>query len=627
MPSLPQHDPKAQRRARALQASRDRLEYEYTYLDPVAMARTVPPEHRPGLPWLRTVGAVVLTILRNIHARHRQRDAGPATLSSRDAAAVEDATTQHIRELEVFMSPDIARTESAREAIDQAPTEPAERLASIAGLSLTERFLQALKGKIAHVVETYQTSAVDGRASDLASYDDLFQTVPRPEIAGDFDSDEMFAWQRVAGVNPTVIERTTGAIAGFPVTDAHLAAALRDPGDSLAAAGAEGRLYLARYALFDHLVGGSFPSEQKYLFAPTALFAVPRAGDDRRLRPVAIQCSQHATGDRPVITPMDGERWRSAKTIVQMADSNHHEAIAHLGLTHLFVEPFVVSTDRQLAAEHPVGILLRPHFEGTLFINDAAQSLLISARGVVDMLLGGTIESSRLAVNLGRANRPFASFALPTQLAGRGVDDPSCLPDYPYRDDALLVWAAVRDWVASYLALYYAGDADVQADFELQAWAAELAAHDGGRVEGFGEAGTIPSLAYLTDALTTVVFTASAQHAAVNFPQKDVMSYPPAMPLALYAPFAEGNDDYMGLLPPLRQALVQLHVTFLLGSVQHTRLGEYEPGHFADPRVGAALEDFQRALREIERTVTARNAKRRPYIFLLPSRIPQSINI
>ena len=41
-------------------------------------------------------------------------------------------------------------------------------------------------------------------------------------------------------------------------------------------------------------------------------------------------------------------------------------AVSHLGRTHLFIEPFVIATERQLGENHPLRLLLRPHFEGTL---------------------------------------------------------------------------------------------------------------------------------------------------------------------------------------------------------------------------------------------------------------------
>ena len=66
------------------------------------------------------------------------------------------------------------------------------------------------------------------------------------------------------------------------------------------------------------------------------------------------------------------------------------------------------------------------------------------------------------------------------------MDDTSRLPDYPYRDDALLIWGAISQWVEDYVNHYYSSDAAVQGDTELQNWVAELVAHDGGRLNNVG---------------------------------------------------------------------------------------------------------------------------------------------
>ena len=104
-------------------------------------------------------------------------------------------------------------------------------------------------------------------------------------------------------------------------------------------------------------------------------------------------------------------------------------------------------------------------------------------------------------------------------LARRGVDDTSRLPDYPYRDDALLIWGAISQWVEDYVNHYYSSDAALQGDTELQNWVAELVAHDGGRLNNVGEANRINTRSQLVELVTLICFTASAQHAAVNYPQ------------------------------------------------------------------------------------------------------------
>ncbi|MFN6143727.1 MAG: lipoxygenase family protein [Pseudanabaena sp.] len=329
----------------------------------------------------------------------------------------------------------------------------------------------------------------------------------------------------------------------------------------------------------------------------------------------------------------DEPNWLIAKTVVQIADANYHELISHLARTHLVIEPFVIATNRQLASNHPLYILLKPHFQGTLAINDAAQSGLISPGGTVDKLLAGTIGSARALSVHGVKTFNFNESLLPIALKKRGVDDPSLLPDYPYRDDALLIWEAISTWVKNYLSIYYANDNDIFKDAELQAWAKEIISDEGGRVTSFGQNGQIRTLAYLIDAVTLLIFTGSAQHAAVNFPQGDLMTYAPATPLAGYTPAPTSTtgateEDFFAMLPAIDQAKSQLTMTYILGSVYYTTLGDYGNAYFTDDRIQQPLRDFQDDLKAIESTIKSRNEQRiLDYSYLRPSRIPQSINI
>ncbi len=477
--------------------------------------------------------------------------------------------------------------------------------------------------------------------NSLQQYNNLFKEIKLPKIAHNFQEDEMFAYMRVAGYNPVMIERVKTAnslnslINKFPVTEAQYQEVM-GVDDSLVEAVEDGRLYLADYQILQGSANGTFPKEQKYLYAPLALFAVPKGSDSSRLmRPVAIQCSQNPE-DQPIVTPKsDKYAWLFAKTIVQIADANFHEAVSHLGRTHLFVGRFAIATHRQLPDNHPLSLLLRPHFQGTLAINDAAQEFLVSPGGGVDELLSATIDNSRTLVEADLQNYSFNQAMLPKQLEKRGVDDTDKLPVYPYRDDALQIWKAIQNWVSDYLSIYYKNDQAVQSDTYLQQWAKEAKAYDGARVHDFGEQdGDTPilTLNYLIDAVTLIIFTASAQHAAVNFPQKDIMSYMPAVPLAGYQPTSilkgkVSEQDYLKLLPPLKQAGGQLNLLYLLGSVYYTKLGYYEDNYFQHPSVETALKKFQKNLQEIETKITLRNQICYTYEYLLPSRIPQSINI
>ena len=111
------------------------------------------------------------------------------------------------------------------------------------------------------------------------------------------------------------------------------------------------------------------------------------------------------------------------------------------------------------------------------------------------------------------------------------------------------------------------------------------------------------------------------------------MTYMPNMALAGYRPAPQTSigiteADYFELLPPLSQAETQMNMTYLLGSIYHTQLGEYGDRYFTDIRVVELLRKFQDRLRKIELEINARNETRfTHYDVLLPSRIPQSINI
>ncbi|MDR7269735.1 hypothetical protein J2X20_002364 [Pelomonas saccharophila] len=281
--------------------------------------------------------------------------------------------------------------------------------------------------------------------------------------------------------------------------------------------------------------------------------------------------------------------------------------------------------------------LLAPHLEGAMFINEAATLLIMGPLTTGDTILAAPIETLQRECGRDRLAYDFYDNMLPNDLRARGVDDVSLLPDYPYRDDALLVWTAIGQWVGDYLAVYYASDADVTGDYELRAWAGELATS--GRIKGFKPITTRSQLALV---VTAIIFNASAQHAAVNFPQSSLMTYAPfyAGMGGTPAPTAVAGQteaSWPQMLPARLAAQEQILLFHILGGVYYRTLGEYRDSAFPylpvllDPAItspGGPLERFRAALAAVESTVRQRNlARARPYEYLLPSRIPSSTNI
>ena len=165
---------------------------------------------------------------------------------------------------------------------------------------------------------------------------------------------------------------------------------------------------------------------------------------------------------------------------------------------------------------------------------EAAATSLIAPDGPIDHIFAGTIESTQALAVAARLGFDFTARMLPHDLEARGVGVSSALADFPYRDDALLVWNAIREWAHRYIALYYTGDADVAGDSELAAWTACLEGE--AKISGIGPIATRDRL---VDVCTMIIFTASAQHAAVNFPQKDIMTFAPAVTGAGWEPAPE----------------------------------------------------------------------------------------
>lgn len=478
-----------------------------------------------------------------------------------------------------------------------------------------------------------------GEATSMAQYADQFQTLVVPNVMSTALDDDAFAAMQVSGPNPLVIERVSGALPDkFPVDESAYQKVMGE-GDTLEMAIEQKRLYLVDYEVLSVMVPGTEP-QQKYVSPAIGLFAVAQGDQQGRLKSVAIQLRQEPSSSNPVFYPFDGESWDLAKVHFQVANGNYHELISHLGLTHLLIEPFAVSTHRMLSTEHPIFKLLLPHLQGTLFINNAAITGLVKPGGVVDTILAGTIESDwQVTINALKTVN-FEQRMLPNQLAGRGVEDKDLPLSYPYRDDAMDVWQAIDQWTKAYVNIFYVDDDAVSSDTQLQGWIENLTEAKGGNIQGLGQEKDgklgVHSKAYLSDILTMVIFTSSAQHAAVNFPQRTVMSYSPVMPLAAYqsppvSAQTSSSQNLLGTLPPLEQSLIQLLVGQGLGGVYFTRLGDYNrhqrDSYFTNPQVQSALALFRDALAEVERTIGKRNQSRPLYEPLLPSRIPQSINI
>ncbi|KAF6251346.1 lipoxygenase [Scenedesmus sp. NREL 46B-D3] len=307
-----------------------------------------------------------------------------------------------------------------------------------------------------------------------------------------------------------------------------------------AAAGEKPRLFIIDYWGLECFWGDAPDAKDRCEHVGRCLMYLQQKDDrDSGLLPVAIELanrktihgSQGVVYSRAALAGAGGRQevlWRLAKAVFRCICS----ALA----THI---PLQVTK------------LMLPHFRYTLNINCNARQSLINEGGIFE-----------------------AAFTPGTGMIG--PEGQLWLDDYPYAQDGLDLWAAFLEYFTAYLKLYYSSNEEVVADEELQAWWAECkekghvdvtdalaeqlvaggldaaTAATAAEQEVWGFSGAIPTTNKLAWILTTIAWTASGHHAAVNFGQYDysslLLNCSSCVRRAIPQPDAEHDPAYRALV-------------------------------------------------------------------------------
>ncbi|BAY75371.1 putative lipoxygenase [Nostoc linckia NIES-25] len=477
----------------------------------------------------------------------------------------------------------------------------------------------------------------------------------RPDVAKNWQSDIEFGRQRLNGMNPILIRKCKAedinSNGKFPVTN-EIINPVRGKNIDLTSALAENRLFLLDYPVFDNITTAELSDQLgRYIQSPISLFYVD---EQKQLVPIAIQLEEKTNAEdgivKKIFTPNSlPEQWAVAKLAVAGADVAYQGMISHLLNTHLIIEPFAVTTNRKLSRQHIVYQLLKPHFFNTLPINNMARNVFLGRGGLFDNIgsLGYTGSNELLnrgyngIKHNGEASENqteglnFYELALPYDLGKREVDG---IPNYYYRDDALLVWNAIKNYVDDVLRSHYKNDAEIIRDRQLQNWKEELL--DNGNIKGLlapDKSNQLNTLDDLIEIATIIIFTATAQHSAVNFGQYDYAAWIPNNPFAIYKPlldlFKSESQNKAPLpqrLPNRFQSILQIVLVkaLTIAPPYSSKSLVTLRNPFSDTVAKQAFQKFQTNLREIETKISVRNASvSQPYTYLLPSKIAQSIAI
>ncbi|XP_018851007.2 lipoxygenase 6, chloroplastic [Juglans regia] len=499
--------------------------------------------------------------------------------------------------------------------------------------------------------------------------------------------DNEFSRQTLAGLNPVNIE----ILKEFPILSELDPAVYGPPesaltkelieqelnGLSVEKAIEEKRLFILDY--HDMLLPfikkiNSLPGRKSY--ASRTIFFYTKTG---LLRPIAIELSLPPAPSSPqnkrVYTHGHDATmhwtWKLAKAHVCSNDAGVHQLVNHWLRTHACMEPYIIATHRQLSSMHPIYKLLHPHMRYTLEINALARQSLINGGGIIEACFSPGNYAMELSSAAYKSLWRFDMEALPADLLRRGmaVEDPSMpcgvrlvIEDYPYAADGLLIWSATQEWVENYVNHFYTQPNSVTSDLELQAWWNEIKnkGHYDKRNEPWWP--KLNTKEDLSRILTSMIWIASGQHAAINFGQYPFGGYVPNRPTLTRRLIPQENDpDYEKFIHNpqhtfLSSLATQLQATKVM-AVQDTLsthspdeeyLGQVNRLHshwINDNEVLKLFKKFSARLEEIEEIINARNKDNRlrnrsgagipPYELLLPSSgpgvtgrgIPNSISI
>jgi len=466
-------------------------------------------------------------------------------------------------------------------------------------------------------------------ARNQDDYLKVFKFISEPTRLTPQISDKDFAWQRLSGVNPVVISRVEEKLPEvLSLPDGMLS---NLTGESLSTGNLieRGLLYIANYSILHNLQRGSYLNSKKVVHAPIILFYLEKnqVSGKSHLTPILIQLTQDP-GANQIITKNDGEQWQCAKWYCQVADALHNQFVSHLVNSHLVIEPFPIATNRQLSAKHPVYQLLKPHLQYSLAINEFGRRELFKPKGYGENLFALTIDGLKALSLKAYQHWSFDKSTLTQDIKNRGME---ALEEYPFRDDARLINDILSRYVRSYLSLYYTTDKDVEADYELQAWVAELNAKDKGSVKGFPE--TVHTISELNWVLTHIIYLSAVFHSSVNYTQWDFMGSPVNMATSAYSDIFDvdmpmtDQPNLFEALPPLRQLLKQMNFIYYTSRVYHNKLGQYRKYDFTNPKVWEVVKEFQFELNQAEGEINKRNGYRyKSYVAFLPSRLANSLN-
>ncbi|XP_074472225.1 hydroperoxide isomerase ALOXE3-like isoform X1 [Sebastes fasciatus] len=489
-------------------------------------------------------------------------------------------------------------------------------------------------------------------------------------VSQHWKEDDFYGSQFLNGVNPNVIKRCSALPPNFPVTE-EMVKPFLEKGSSLRREMEKGNIFLCDFKRMDGLPTNVHDGEPLHVTAGFCLFYM---NPEKKLMPIAIQLNQQPSEQNPIYLPSDSETdWLLAKMFIKNADTMYHQSVAHFMNTHCLAEVFTVATLRSFPVIHPLYKLLISHFRDTLQINTMSRISIFGPGGMLSkssLGLKGMTELMRRA----HIETTYSSLCLPENITARGLES---IPNFYYRDDGLKLWNITNSFVKAVVEYYYPSDSEVRKDTELQEWISEIFTHAFLGNKASGIPAGFHTVEEVIKFITMVIFTVTAQHAAVNSGQFDYSSWVPNASLLLRKPPppTKGQSSMKTILETLpdvgetatfvtmvwilsdnytdqvRLVMINAHYNpctlfkcfkktlyqtkysvsliycFVL-SLWQVPLGTYSEDRFDEPATKQMIKEFQAQLSCLSEAISTRNLQLEvPYTYLNPTEIENSIAI
>uniref|UniRef100_A0A3P9IVQ6 Lipoxygenase domain-containing protein n=2 Tax=Oryzias TaxID=8089 RepID=A0A3P9IVQ6_ORYLA len=460
---------------------------------------------------------------------------------------------------------------------------------------------------------------------DVENLHKKFRTNISEYVMQNWKEDSFFGSQFLNGLNPMMIRRIQSLPEKFPVEN-HMV--FPDGDDTLESEMEKGHIFLCDYSILDGVETNTINGKQQYLTAPLVLL---HKNHKDEMMPIAIQLKQKPGEDNPIFLPSDSEwDWLLAKLYVRSADFNLHELNYHLLRTHLLAEVFAVALKRNLPRVHPVYKILIRHTRYTLQINVLARQSLISKNGVFTKFTASGGNGTDTILQRSLSNLTYTSLCIPDDIKERGLED---VKNFHYRDDGLKLWDII--FVKETLSDYYKKDSDVEDDKELQEWIQEIFEHGFLGKTGTGIPQKFKTKEELFKFVTMVMFTCSAQHAAVNSGQIDIYGWLPNGPSTMQEPpptkkKTANEATIMKTLPGYYTADCILATLQLLSKQASDSifLPDFKREYFTEKIPCENIRIFQEKLNKLSEEIQERNkGLDLPYTYLDPKQVENSVSI